>query len=142
MRGFGTAASLFTEDQFLLLLNWFAAIKSAIVVAKTTAPNGGKPPKIPAVDAARLIHSATPDQIKVDAKEPMLASAGVGGWLSLGDRVEVAPNDTGMKPVQKGTLVGLDAEAISIEVRTAGGSCRVHAPRLGFSVSLEKKATL
>jgi hypothetical protein len=142
MQGFGTASSLYTEDQFPLLLNWIAAIRSAIVVAKKTAPNVGVPPKISSSDASRLIHAASPIVAKSDPKEPLLVSAGVGGWLKLGDKVEVAPNDTGMKPAQRGTLVGLDAQRVSIEVKVGGGSCRVHAPRLGFTVGVEKKASL
>lgn len=71
-----------------------------------------------------------PSSTSVDEQEPLL----VAGWLKIGDEVEVTPTDTGKVP-QRGTLVGLNSERVSLDVQgEQGAKVRVHAPRHGFDV--------
>lgn len=81
----------------------------------------------------RTVYGGANVAVVVDEKEPVLKSAGLGGSLALGEKVAITPDDTG-KVAQQGTLVGINAERVVVEVTTKDGKCRVHAPRLGFSV--------
>ena len=54
-------------------------------------------------------------------------------WL-----LRVAADDNGKVP-QKGRLIALNAEQAVLEVVSAAGkTCRVHAPRMGFTVRASK----
>lgn len=110
-------------------------LASAIAAAKLVAPAGGKPRKISAEDAAKEVWGCAPieSETRVDGAEPMLVQAGLKGWLVIGEQVDICPDDNG-KVSTRGKLVGLDAQRVTIEVQGEGGNCRVHAPRLGFTV--------
>lgn len=105
-------------------------------LSATTAPA----PYLTSLEAARLIHAAQPISIVSDQQEPLFHSTGLGGWLSLGSNVEVTPDDSGRVP-QKGQLIALNPERTVIEVTSSQGTkARVHFPRLGFAVTVAKKA--
>lgn len=123
-------------DSYPLLKTWLSSIRSAISLAKRSHPSldaSGKPTLLAASDAAALIHRSVPNEVeaKKNDEEPLLVAR--GGWLEVGGEVEVTPDDTGKVP-QRGVLVALNAEQVVLEVRGEGGVCRVHAPRLGFTI--------
>ncbi|KAL8278052.1 hypothetical protein RQP46_009512 [Phenoliferia psychrophenolica] len=131
---FRTAPHLF--DSFPLVAAWLARLSSAVKAATASHPTKGVPNKMSAEDAAKIVHGSKPDQGEcvADAGEPLLREK----WLSLGAMVDVTPDDNGKVP-QKGRLVGLNAEQAVLEVVGAGGkTCRVHAPRMGFTVRASK----
>lgn len=135
MTSFGTADSIFkpqADSPFPLTLAWLEHIRSALQQAKESHPQQGKPELISADEAARRVLAARPEpsSTSVDEQEPLL----VAGWLKIGDEVEVTPTDTGKVP-QRGTLVGLNSERVSLDVQgEQGAKVRVHAPRHGFDV--------
>ncbi|KAI5476787.1 hypothetical protein MNV49_007302 [Pseudohyphozyma bogoriensis] len=142
---FPTTATIFgsTSTDFPAVKNWMKRIDELVKDVKED-PKTPKVTVLTGVTAARIIHAAASHYALAasgDPNDPLLYSAGVGGTLEFGEMVEVAPEDTGRLPVQEGRLVGLDAEQVVVEVegRERGedgrfGVCRVHAPRLGFTV--------
>ncbi|KAJ7591103.1 hypothetical protein C8J56DRAFT_934694 [Mycena floridula] len=54
--------------------------------------------------------------------------------LSLGDRISIAPSDTGRAFATTGQLVALNAEEFVIETQGSSGVFRCHFPRIGFTV--------
>lgn len=134
---FGTADSIFSPQgapSFPLVLDWMSAIRVAIGEAIKVHPTSGVPTKISADEGAALVTSASvDDSIRTDADEPLL----LAGWLKLQDVVEVTPTDTGKVP-QVGKLVVLNRQRAVVEVETSEGKCRVHVPRLGFSIAKKK----
>ena len=88
-------------------------------------------------EAAQRIQAAPkPTTLSID---PSWATA---HKLNLGDAVELTPDDTGRVP-QKGVLAGVSLTEFALDVTAPNGkTVRVHAPRLGFSVSAAKDSKL
>ena len=139
---FDTTASIFKtqsssdDSPFRLTLAWLDQVRTALQQAKERHPQKGVPERINADVAARRVLGARSQSqaLLLDRQEPLL----VAGWFSIGDEVEVTPNDTGRVP-QKGKLVAVNAERSVIEVKgDEGRTVRVHAPRIGFDVKRSK----
>ncbi|KAK4705987.1 hypothetical protein P7C70_g219, partial [Phenoliferia sp. Uapishka_3] len=131
---FGTAPHLLIS--FPLISAWLPLLTSHIKTFKNSHPTKGIPQRLSPEDAARIIHATLPDEreSKVEEEEPLIREK----WLRLGSEVEVTPDDSGKVP-QKGTLVALNSEQSVIEVVASGGKCRIHAPRLGFTIRSSRK---
>ena len=107
-------------------------LRTVISDAAKLHPTRGKPTIVSVEEANEIVLSSAPNDklVRTDADEPLL----VAKWLKVGDMVQVTPTDNGKVP-QKGKLLGLDTQRVVIEVvGREGRPCRVHAPRLGFSV--------
>jgi len=90
------------------------------------AIGSGKPAEMSSTEALDVAKAATAEPGKIDDKDP--------SGLKAGQKITIAPDDTGKVPVT-GTLVGLSSERISI-IRSDErvGDVVVHFPRAGFIV--------
>lgn len=132
--GFPAAASVFPKkgtQPFPRVQEWLGVMRDAVKAKEQTTQGQATP--LSAEEAAKQIRAAFKDGacgVKADDAEPLL----VAKYLALGEQVKVTPTDSG-KVAQVGKLVALDAAESVIRVDSEGGSCFVHAPRLGFEVT-------
>jgi hypothetical protein len=105
---------------------WFDRYHTAVDTAKADAP---EPTTLDGQAAANLIHSSEPTyaQVSVDQKDPT--------GLIEGAEVEVYAADWGTEHRDRGRLVGLTPDEVTIAVKTQGDAeIRIHAPRTGFKI--------
>lgn len=108
------------------VLAWFDRYRAAVDTAKSNAPG---PTALDGEAAANFIHSSGSAfaHVSVDEKDPT--------GLKHGAEVEVYAADWGTEYRDRGRLVGLTPDEVTIAVKTKGnGEIRVHAPRTGFKI--------
>ncbi|KAH4959249.1 hypothetical protein HBI81_192100 [Parastagonospora nodorum] len=105
---------------------WFDRYRAAVDTAKSNAPD---PTALDGEAAAAFVHSSgsASAHVSVDAKDPT--------GLKHGAEVEVYAADWGTEYRDRGRLVGLTPDEVTIAVKTKGkAEIRVHAPRTGFKI--------
>jgi hypothetical protein len=126
------AASLQLPEDFISaklypkVFAWFDRYRAAVDTAKSNAPD---PTALDGEAAAAFVHSSgsASAHVSVDAKDPT--------GLKHGAEVEVYAADWGTEYRDRGRLVGLTPDEVTIAVRTKGNAeIRVHAPRTGFKI--------
>lgn len=105
---------------------WLARYRAAREKAKASAP---KPTALDGQAAADVILGSEFAETggSVDESDPLGLKAGV--------EIEMYPADWGTEYRDRGRLVGLTPNEVTIAVKSKGGvEFRVHAPRTGFKV--------
>ena len=115
-----------SSKQFPKVFAWIDRFKAAISHAKASAP---KPTTLKGPEAVKLVAEGkyTDNNERVE-NDPL--------DLQKGQEVEVWPVDTGFKHHDRGKLVALNSNEISILARTrvGAGEVRIHHPRRNFRI--------
>ena len=117
---------LISEKQYPKVFAWLARYRAACEEAKVSAP---KPTILEGQAAADHILGSEFAESggAVDESDPL--------GLQEGVEVEVYPADWGTEHRDRGRLVGLTPDEVTIAVMSKGGvEFHVHAPRTGFKV--------
>ncbi|KAK8219646.1 hypothetical protein M8818_000620 [Zalaria obscura] len=121
-------AELFSETLHPKTFAWLKRFRSAIKTAKSSTK---KPVTLKGQEAFNSITSAQlhDGDETIDDKDPLA--------LKAGSEVEVWPIDSGFKQRDRGQLVKLTKDEVSIAVKCPVGSKEIHlhAPRWGFRVA-------
>lgn len=118
--------NLISDRVFPRTFAWLARYRAAVAKAKEAAP---KPTEMDGHAAAKHIHGAEllDIQISVDIHDPSGFEDGV--------EVEVYPADWGTEYRDRGRLVGLTPDGVTIAVKNEKDvEIRIHAPRTGFKI--------
>ncbi|KAI8938303.1 hypothetical protein NX059_005955 [Plenodomus lindquistii] len=114
------------EKQFPKTAAWIARYRASRDEAKSSAP---KPTMLEGQAAAEMIHRseyAESDNV-IDGDDALGLAAGI--------EVEVYPAAWGSEHRDRGRLVGLTKDEVTISVQSKGGAqVRIHAPRTGFKI--------
>ncbi|KAF2134786.1 hypothetical protein P153DRAFT_329485 [Dothidotthia symphoricarpi CBS 119687] len=119
-------ADIISDTQFPKLFAWHARYRAAVEKAKSTAP---KPTTLDGKAAAEHVLGSEFSESKhsVDGNDPLA--------LKEGTEVELYPADWGTEYRDRGRLIGLTPDEVTISVEGRGGvEIRVHAPRTGFKI--------
>lgn len=117
---------LVSEKHFPKAFAWLARYRTAREKATASAP---KPTKLNGQAAAHHIHRSEYAESggSVDETDPL--------GLTEGLEVELYPSDWGCEHKDRGRLVALTPNEVTIAVQSKeGGEIRIHAPRTGFKV--------
>lgn len=120
------AKSIISKELFPRTFAWIARFRAAVEKAKSAAP---KPTKLDGQAAAdRIFRSeATDPRVVVDKADPT--------GLAEGTEVEIYAADWGTEHRDRGRLIGLTPDEVTIAVKGKGNvEIRVHAPRTGFKI--------
>lgn len=115
-----------SEKQYPNVFAWVARYREAREKAKASSP---EPTKLDGASAAKHIHSSdfAEDDLSVDVKDAL--------GLKEGTEVEVYAADWGTEHRDRGRLVGLTPDEVTIAVKNKDNSeIRIHAPRTGFKI--------
>lgn len=125
-------AEVASKETFPKVFAWVERFNTAVGAARKS---NGKTKALKGFEAAEKIWgSEWAEGLRgVDERDPV--------GLKAGQEVLVHPTDSGVTHKDRGTLVGLDAEEVVIEVKTQKGTVRVHAPRHGFRVLAAQEET-
>jgi hypothetical protein len=125
--GMGLPQNLISEKIFPKTYAWFERYRAAVEKAKSSAP---EPTTLDGEAAAKYIHASETGQSKlsVDENDPT--------GLREGSEIEVYGADWGTDYRDRGQLVGLSPDEVTIAVKSrAGAEIRIHAPRTGFKIN-------
>ena len=118
--------TLISSKQYPKVFAWTDRFKAAISHAKTLVP---KPTTLQGQEAVKFVTQAeyTDNNEQVD-NDPL--------GLHKGQEVEVWPVDTGFKHHDRGKLVALTSNEVTIVTRTekGDGEVRIHHPRRSFRI--------
>ncbi|KAK6428294.1 hypothetical protein LTR95_015561 [Oleoguttula sp. CCFEE 5521] len=120
------ASEYFNKSEFPRTLVWIERYRK---VVKDAAAMAGKPTRVKGEDAVAFVKSAeySDRETGVDRSDPL--------GLMEGAEVQVSPTDSGTSYKDRGKLVKLTRDEVSIAVKTDDGSeVRIHAPRWNFRV--------
>lgn len=115
-----------SDQQFPKVFAWLARYRAARDEAKQSAP---KPTVLDGQAAAAQIHRSefAEASVAVDGNDPL--------GLREGADVELYPADWGTEHRERGRLVGLTADEVTVAVVNKDEvEIRIHAPRSGFKV--------
>jgi hypothetical protein len=107
----------------------FAWIERYHVTVDKAKSNMSQPRTLDGQAAAKHVHASSfgPSAVSVDRDDP--------ASLSEGCRVEVYPADWVTEHRDRGRLVGLTHDEVTIAVKSKGDDeIRIHAPRTGFKI--------
>lgn len=117
-----------SQMQFPKVFAWIQRFRAALKATKSTAP---KPVSLKGQEAVKAILNSDFAEPKgtVDANDPL--------GLKEGMEVELYPTDSGFTHHDRGHLVTLTPNEITVATRSKDESkeIRVHAPRSGFRVT-------
>ncbi|KAF2454077.1 glutathione S-transferase [Lineolata rhizophorae] len=123
--------NVISESRFPKVYAWIARFRAALQAAKAAAP---KPVTLKGPEAAQHITEARfaeePNGASVDAEDPL--------GLEKGDVVEVWPIDSGSRHHDRGRLVTLNANEVTVSSRCEADGRKevhIHTPRWGFRVA-------
>jgi hypothetical protein len=125
--GMGLPQDLISDKIFPKTFAWFERYRAAVEEAKSGAT---EPTTLDGEAAAKYIHASESKQSKVsvDQKDP--------SGLKEGTEVEVYGADWGTEYRDRGRLVGLSPDEVTIAVKSKeGAEIRIHAPRTGFKIN-------
>jgi hypothetical protein len=125
--GMGLPQDLISDKIFPKTFAWFERYRAAVEKAKSGAT---EPTTLDGEAAAKYIHASESKQSKVsvDQKDP--------SGLKEGTEVEVYGADWGTEYRDRGRLVGLSPDEVTIAVKSKeGAEIRIHAPRTGFKIN-------
>jgi hypothetical protein len=125
--GMGLPQDLISDKIFPKTFAWFERYCAAVEKAKSGAT---EPTTLDGEAAAKYIHASESKQSKVsvDQKDP--------SGLKEGTEVEVYGADWGTEHRDRGRLVGLSPDEVTIAVKSKeGAEIRIHAPRTGFKIN-------
>ncbi|KAF4620067.1 hypothetical protein D9613_005226 [Agrocybe pediades] len=125
---FDREKAAFDPKQSPLTLQWIDRVSAWIKKQRDAQPAPGK---IDGQAAAEKIVSSAHESYGVVGFDKLEATR-LG--ISLGDNVQVAPEDSGRNYPTTGKLVALNREEIVLEVNGSKGLVRCHFPRLSFFV--------
>ncbi|OCK79439.1 glutathione S-transferase [Lepidopterella palustris CBS 459.81] len=121
-------ANVISAKQFPKVYAWIQRFRAALKVAKSTGP---KPVSLKGPEAVKLIITAefAEPNGTVDVNDPLN--------LKEGMEVEVYPTDSGFTHRDRGRLVTLTPNEVTVATRSRVGDkeVHIHAPRSGFRIT-------
>ncbi|CAK5275579.1 unnamed protein product [Mycena citricolor] len=126
--------SLFDPSTFPKSLAWLSRMAAYLGHLKKVQPQSAV---ISGADAAAKIASESFEAYSVVGFDQREAKR-LG--LTVGDRVSVAPDDSGRNFPTEGTLVALNREELILEVQGQVGTFRCHFPRVMFTAKVVSKS--
>jgi hypothetical protein len=124
--GMQLPSDIISKEIFPRVFTWFEKYRAAVEEAKS---NTGQPTPLDGPAAADRIHRSEfgLPEISFDEEDP--------AGLKEGADVDIYPADWGTEYRDRGRLVGLAPDEVTIAVKTKGNvELRIHAPRTGFKI--------
>jgi hypothetical protein len=119
-------SDIISKEIFPRVFAWFEKYRAAVEEAKSDT---SQPTPLDGPAAAEHIHRSGFGlrELSFDGKDPT--------GLKEGADVEIYPADWGTEYRDRGRLVGLAPDEVTIAVKTKGNvELRIHAPRTGFKI--------
>ncbi|KAJ3571432.1 hypothetical protein NP233_g3763 [Leucocoprinus birnbaumii] len=136
VNNFRGVESLYDEKQIPRTIKWLSRVSAFLENKKR---NSQAPVLIKGEEAADKISKSNHEPLSIVGFNS--TEAGRLG-LKQGDKVKVAPEDTGRAFLTVGNLVALNREEVIVQVQGQKGVFHVHFPRLGFMIQPAVKGKL